>query len=77
MAKTTPLSISALRECIAHFADDDSIETLWQDENGQKVLKQVSLQCARGGGVVGAAFADLALRRGSTDERLCTWYGTT
>lgn len=47
MAKTTPLTISALRECIAHFADEDSIETLWQDENGQKVLKQVSLLVRR------------------------------
>ena len=62
MAKTTPLTISALRECIAHFADEDSIETLWQDENGQKVLKQVSLLVHREESRNGQASLSLRVR---------------
>lgn len=47
MTSTTPLTISTMRACFAHFKDDDSIEAVWQDEEGQKLLKQVSLLVRR------------------------------
>lgn len=47
MTSTTPLTISTLRACFAHFKDDDSIEKVWQDQEGQKLLKQVSLLVRR------------------------------
>lgn len=47
MGNSPPLTVSALRACFAHFKDDDLIEKVWKDDEGQKLLKQVSLLVRR------------------------------
>lgn len=47
MSAETPLTISALRACFSRFNDEDPIEKVWQDGNGQMLLKQVSLLVRR------------------------------
>lgn len=47
MPADTPLTVSALRECISRFNDEDPIEMIWLHDEGQKLFKQVSLLVRR------------------------------